>query len=174
MDLGVREAANRGLTKFGGLLSFDLLFNGHYAHLIYKGRALLRNGFYNDIKSGIYLNQVNSSISVDSNLVTLDSLKIGDLASGLTASGWMDFDTTVVSGRVNDLSFALKTRNFSVVKSKEREVVMAADLKLEMENKVPMLTGDIDVIKSSFYYPAFLETDYKAASSKPSLLTLVS
>lgn len=172
MDLGLREVANRGFTKIGGLLSFDLLFNGHYAHLIYKGRALLKNGFYNDIKSGIYLNQVNSSISVDSNLVTLDSLKIGDLASGLTASGWMDFDTTVVSGRVNDLSFALKTRNFSVVKSKEREVVMAADLKLEMENKVPMLTGDIDVIKSSFYYPAFLETDYKAASSKPSLLVL--
>ena len=172
MDLGVREAANRGLTKIGGLLSFDLLFNGHYAHLIYKGRALLKNGFYNDIKSGIYLNQVNSSISVDSNLVTLDSLNIGDVANGLSASGWMSFDTTVVSGKVTDLNFALNTKSFSVVKSKEREVVVGADLKLQMDNKVPMLTGDIDVIKSSFYYPTFLETDYKAASSKPSLLVV--
>lgn len=172
MDLAVREAANKRLAKIGGLLSFDLNFAGHYSNLIYRGAALLKDGFYNDIKSGIYLNHVNSSISVDSNLVTLDSLNIGDLANRLTASGWVSFDSTIVSGKVTDVNMQLKTNKFSVVKSKEREVVVAADLKLNMEEAKPMLRGDIDVIKSSFYYPTFLETDYKAASIKPSLLVL--
>lgn len=172
MNLAEREYAQKALTKMGGLLSFDVGFSGMYSNLIYKGGALLKNGFYHDIKNGVYLNNINSGIAVDSNLVTIDSLTIDDDKSKLAVSGFVDFDTSVVTGRIKDVNVHLKANNFNVVKSKERELIVAANLNLKMDDQHPMVTGDINVLKSSFYYPAFLETDYKAASQKPSLLVV--
>ncbi len=164
------STTGRNVVAVDGELMFDLGFSGHYNALIYKGMALLRDGVVIDKKAGINYSNINAKLLVDSNVISLDTLSITEGKGSFIASGWARFDTLKAGGSITNSNIDIKARNFGVLRSNKAEVVVDADFKLTSEKNLPTFDGEIRVLKSSFFIPAFMQTDYVTEANKTPLL----
>jgi translocation and assembly module TamB len=106
---------------------------------------------------GIHFSDMAARLTFDSSRATMERLVAKRDKDSLVASGYVDFDDGIMSGRFSGFEFLARADNLWLVRHKDYEIRADIDIKLGGDTGQTTYGGTIRVVRSSFSLPALLE-----------------
>nr|WP_321450483.1 translocation/assembly module TamB domain-containing protein [uncultured Carboxylicivirga sp.] len=142
-----------------GHVDAHITAKGNYSKPLFYGNFNLKDGAYNFPKYGIDFNNANISLVFDSNKVAIDTFIMKRDKGYLTLTGEAVFDTSLVSGTIHSSTLEADAKNFYVIKHRDYSALIDAKTFFNNTDEQSKFGGNIKVIRSEFYLPAFIDSD---------------
>jgi translocation and assembly module TamB len=152
------------LDEVGGQIVCDLNVSNTLKEPRAKGIFNIKDGAFKIAKYGIDYSDFQLRTSLDSTRISIDTLRASRNDGFMKASGYFDFDSTLMSGVIKSTRFKLLANKFFIAQHKDYEVQLSADVNLSGDTRSPRFAGFINIIRSSFYLPALMEESASAAA----------
>ncbi|TLX74950.1 hypothetical protein E9993_11195 [Labilibacter sediminis] len=166
---------NTPFTNTDGIVSFDISLEGTNKEPALKGFLQLTEGKIHLPKYGIDYTGIKTRLSILENNLSLDSLYIKSGNGYFLSTGKLKIDSTAIQGQLNDLELDIKANRFHLSKAKAHDIVFNSDIQVRKRNNKPQYTGNIDVLRSSFYLPDLIKlTSSDQNENKPLLVQATS
>ncbi|MBI9063823.1 MAG: translocation/assembly module TamB domain-containing protein [Marinilabiliaceae bacterium] len=157
-SLNISQPLNKHATNIeaDGILSMDIEASGPLEAPLFFGNIQLDNGKFIDPKYGIYYDQAKAHINFDANKINIDTFLVKREKGFLSATGNLEFDSTLIKGNIISSSLIANADQFFVTRHKNYEIQIDASTYLKTGNNKPEFGGQINVRRSDFYLPAFI------------------
>jgi len=118
---------------------------------------------------GIDYQNIELNISALDDKFSLEKFQIIRDDGNIKASGEIQLDLKKNEDNIIYSNMKLMAEDFYLVKHKDFEIQISADIKYQMENKEPKIRGYFDVNRSTFYLPTILERIGYVSERSPEL-----
>lgn len=156
-----------------GLVDADIKVGGNVMQPVFRGFVNMTNGEVAIPAYGIRYRDLKLRSRLDSNQVIIDSLFTRRDKGTFLIRGHVGFDTTLISGNVEDVDASLKARDFYLSRHRNHEIQINSDAWLKTRGENPVFGGELTVLRSSFYLPAILDMGGAGAADKPMLVKAI-
>lgn len=147
------------LDEVQGAIVCDLKLSNTLKKPRAKGFFNIVDGAFKVSQYGIDYNDFQLRVSVDSNRISIDNMQAKREDGFVKATGNLVFDSTLVSGVIKSTQFNLLADKFFLARQKDYEIQISADMNLSGNTQSPEFGGKLTVLRSSFYLPAFMQSE---------------
>ncbi len=133
-----------------GIVDMDLKANGNFRNPQFFGHLSLNNGYFSDPEYGLKYDDFKFLVQFDGNKISLDTFLINQNDGFMSVNGDVEFDSTMVKGKITSSSLMADASNFFVVKNRIYEIKIDANTFLKRGETNPEFGGTIKVIQSDF------------------------
>ncbi|WP_347839158.1 translocation/assembly module TamB domain-containing protein [uncultured Draconibacterium sp.] len=140
-----------------GILEVDIQTKGDLDNPLIFGEMHLSNGTYLNENIGLYYNDIFGALSFYGNKIEIDTLLVKQKNGLISVFGELEFDSTIVTGEINSSSLELDAKNFFLAKHRNYEILVDANTFVRSERNKPEFGGNIKVLRSDLYLPAFMK-----------------
>jgi translocation and assembly module TamB len=140
-----------------GILLCDFTLKNTLADPNIQGYLHLRDGLLKSPYWGIDYKDINFKISALDDKFSLKEFQIISSDGNLNASGEIQLDYKESDDKVIYSNMNVLANNFFLLKHKDFEILISADIKYQMEKGKPIIGGYVDLIRSSFYLPTVMD-----------------
>ncbi|MDF1544700.1 MAG: translocation/assembly module TamB domain-containing protein [bacterium] len=106
---------------------------------------------------GVEYTDFKAGLSFQSRRISVDSISMRRGKGKFRLTGSLDFDNSLISGRMNSSRFDLLTDKFFVVRHRDYEIQLTSEIAVNGADSAAVYSGSIQVDRSRFYLPAFME-----------------
>jgi len=125
-----------------------------------NGYLNLRDGFLTNQKLGIYYSDIASRLTFNNNVIDVDTLVVNSDKGYFASKGYLEFDTTIVSGKLKSSNLITDISNFHVVQHKNIDINLSGDPYYKSDEKDnPLFGGKVLVNRSSFYLQNLIDSE---------------
>ncbi len=163
LPLSVVQASGQPLSNVAGLITADINIAGTIDAPKVGGQFGLRDGSVSISAHGIEYSDMLVGLSVHDAVITLDTLQAVRDKGILTGSGSLQFERDLLTGVIKTTEFDFLANSFEVIKHKDYQVSISGDARLTGNSAEPRYSGNITILRSSFFLPALME---KAAAAQ--------
>jgi len=157
IPIGLLLSNIKVLPELSGTLLCDLSFSNTFIDPVIRGDLQLNNGIFRSPYWGIDYKDIDLNISAHDDRFLLDVFQINSTEGSLDASGEIQLEYGIEKDKVIYSNLKLRAENFTLVQHKDFDVQISSDIKYQMEQGKPRVSGFIDINKSSFYLPTVMK-----------------
>lgn len=154
LDLSFLQALLPRVKQLNGVLTFNVALENSLQKPLTLGFVRITNGGFSVPKYGIEYRNMQMSVVVDTSLVELQSFEVASGDGKLRAEGRMNFTSAAISG----IDASLRAENFTVVRNREIDLRINADIRVGGTLNEAGFAGDVAVARSRFFLPALQPT----------------
>ena len=147
----------KSFSETSGTLLCDFTFSNTLSHPNIQGFFQLTDGVFKSPYWGIDYQDIDMKISANDDKFSLDKFEIKSSDGTMNSSGEIQFEYGENEDKVIYSNMNLVANNFYLLKHRDFEIMISADIKYQMENNKPTIGGYLNINKSSFYLPTVLE-----------------
>ncbi len=140
-----------------GILQVNVQTKGKWNDPLIYGNLHLKDGTYLNENIGIFYEDIFGALSFHGNKVAIDTLLVKQKNGLISVFGELAFDSTIVTGEINSSSLELDAKNFFLAKHRNYEILVDANTFVRSERNKPEFGGNIKVLRSDLYLPAFMK-----------------
>jgi len=173
LSLDILKAAGYQVEEAEGYISCDLSVTNTIDDPTVNGNLRLWRGRVHVPEYGIKYDNIFGSISFLPHRIDVDSLVARRDKGKLMLSGYLQFDSSLMTGNFGSSEMEMVTKNFYALKHNDYEVQVTSDIKLEGDDQALKYGGRITVNRSRIFLPAFMGDtgpDPLDEASKPMLV----
>ncbi|MBS2097234.1 translocation/assembly module TamB domain-containing protein [Carboxylicivirga linearis] len=153
-----------------GRIEANIQAKGSYNKPLFYGDFSLIDGGYSNPSIGIDYRNAQIALNFDSNQVAIDTFIVKRDKGYLTITGEASFDTSFVSGHIHSSTLEADAKDFYVIKHRDYSALIDAKSFYQDINDTAKFGGQIKVLRSEFYLPAFTETEENNTAREVPLL----
>jgi translocation and assembly module TamB len=157
LPLGLFLLNVKNLENVKGIIDCDLKIQNTLQHPLPNGYLKIKDGKFMITDLGIDYSDIQININAKDGKIFFDNLSAKREDGIVKASGYLELDSTYISGIVNSAQFKLIAENFYIARHKDFEIKIAADTELQGDKNNPTFGGTVKVLKSNFHIPTLLE-----------------
>ena len=157
-----------------GKIEANIQAKGSYNKPLFYGDFSLTDGVYSNPSIGIDYRNAQIALNFDSNQVAIDTFIVKRDKGYLTITGEASFDTSFVSGQIHSSTLQADANNFYVIKHRDYSALIDAKSFYQNVNDTAKFGGQIKVLRSDIYLPAFTESEDNTAQEVPLLVQATS
>ena len=140
-----------------GLLDARIETKGTLDNPQFFGNFHVRNGMYSNKNLGIDYNDIFASVSFNGNEIAIDTIWVKQKNGLISVNGEVAFDSTIIKGNISSSSVEVDANNFFLTRHRNYEILIDANTFLRTEKDKPEFGGEIKVLRSDLYLPAFMK-----------------
>ncbi|MBD3225521.1 MAG: hypothetical protein GF313_12400, partial [Caldithrix sp.] len=148
------EVANISTLKTKGHIVCDLKVSGVLDKPRPSGFFRVENSAIEIPEFGINYKDLQLELFADSAEVALKKFRINQENGFLKTDGKVQFDSSLISGKIINMEFGLSAKDFFLVRHSDYQLQLSGSAFLEGDTREPRVGGDIEILRSSFYLPA--------------------
>lgn len=156
LNLKALEALSDQIRVQGGSAFGKLTLDNTLDNIRPAGELKVNAGELRLPRYGIHYRDIQMMVKIDSSKLSLQNFRTKSERGFLTATGFMDFDRNILNGEFKSTQLKLAADQFTVVNNRELQVTLGADLTLAGPVRTPELDGEIRILRSRLYLPAFM------------------
>ncbi|WP_439181526.1 translocation/assembly module TamB domain-containing protein [Carboxylicivirga taeanensis] len=135
---------------------------GQFSKPLFYGQMELHEGNVFNHQAGLYYNNVSAALVFDGQEIKIDTLFIGSDKGYFASKGYLLFDTTIVSGRVDAANVITSINNFHLVNHRNYDINISGNPYYKTDSAgYPQFGGEVLVNRSSFYIPGLMDGEQK-------------
>ncbi len=159
-------------AKQGAELNGQIEISGLISQPQFDGNVNISDGYANNLKRGVYYSNILSHITLDGSKVMIDTLYIEADNGYFAAEGTVEFDSSLVSGKIVSSDVTTNINRFRVLQHKDLDVVISGNPYYKAhEDGEPLFGGEIRINRSTINLPEVIEaTDKEDHSANTPLL----
>jgi translocation and assembly module TamB len=167
LPLGLaRPFVRQRIDELSGYASFTVDIGNTINEPHFAGQARILDGKLRMSRYGIDYRNINAFLSLDSNRINLDSLSVSREKGTVTASGYAVWSPGETTGEITATALELHANNFFVSRQRHYEFQITGNARFSTEDDQARFGGEVTVLRSSIYLPAFTgEVPSEATSS---------
>ena len=173
IPLDVIRAGDVFFGKIQGRILCDLTIENTLKDLQLGGFFRLENGAFKMPDFGVDYSDLQLNLSLDRKRITLDTLFVKHENGKIQATGFFEFDSSLVSGVVNSTHFDFLADEFYLMRHQNYEVQISGGAQLNGSFQTPQFGGNITVLRSSFFLPAFMEENTNASVANENTIPML-
>ncbi len=177
-SLNFKQKINSEISTIdlSGLVDMDLKANGNFRNPQFFGYLSLSNGYFSDPEYALKYDDIKFLVQFDGNKISLDTFLIKQNDGFMSVNGDVEFDSTMVKGKITSSSLIADASNFFVAKNSSYEIKIDANTFLKRGETTPEFGGTIKVIHSDFNIDELLAkgNDGEDDEHEPLLLQAIS
>jgi translocation and assembly module TamB len=162
------------IPEVSGTLLCDFSLKNTLIDPTIRGHLQLKDGVLRSPYWGIDYHDIELNIVASDDMFLLEKFQIFSTEGNVNAAGQIQIDYKKTDDKIVYSSLNLQADNFFLVKHKDFEIQISSDIKYQMKQGKPRVSGYIDVNKSNFYLPTVIDrAGYVTESSneiKPALV----
>ena len=143
--------------EISGTLLCDFTLKNTLSDPTIRGNLHLKNGALRSPYWGIDYNNIELNISAFDNKFSLEKFQIFTTKGKINASGEIQLDYNRPKKKIVFSNLRILADKFYLLEHKDFEIQISSDIKYQMEQGKPILSGYVDVNKSSFYLPTIMD-----------------
>jgi len=140
-----------------GIIDCDLKVQNTLQHPLPSGYLKMKDGRFVNTDLGIEYSDIEMKVNANDGKIILENLSAQREDGIVKATGYLELDSTYITGIVNSAQFKLVAENFYLARHKDFEIKIAADTELKGNKQNPTFYGTVTVLKSNFFIPTLLE-----------------
>ncbi|WP_221932524.1 translocation/assembly module TamB domain-containing protein [Carboxylicivirga sp. M1479] len=157
-----------------GVFNGTLEANGTFSKPQFFGQVKIEDGRLTDQKQGIYYNEMFGQVSFMDNKVFVDTVKISTEDGYFASDGYIEFDSTLISGKLIATDIKSDIKNFHAIQHKNSDINISGNPYYKSEEgEDPLFGGRITVNRSVFNLSDLIKTDEQAQYDENEPLLLV-
>jgi translocation and assembly module TamB len=164
IPLSAVQIGTQYLDEVRGQIICDLNVTNTLKEPRAQGIFNIVDGAFKITKYGIDYSDFQLRTSLDSTRISIDTLRASRNDGYMMASGYFDFDSTLMSGVLKSTQIQLLANKFFIAQNQDYEVQISADVNLSGNTRASRFGGFVNIIRSSFYLPALMEESTSAAA----------
>lgn len=159
IPLGLPLADINRLKDVKGNIFVDLNIQNTIKDPRPNGFIRIQDGAFKIPELGIDYNDLQMEIVAESTHLKITKLEAKRGTGLLSAKGFIDLDSSLVSGKFSAAELQLVADKFYVIQHKDYEIQLSANTQLGGDPNNPKFGGKVEIHRSSFYLPALMEGD---------------
>ena len=156
LSLEVLKTAGYTVENAGGNITCDLALTNTLKDPHLTGSLRVKNGNLSIPQYGLEYTGIEAGMSFQPNRLKLDSLVMLQNKGKLHLSGFLDYDSSLISGNISSSKIDLLTKDFYVVRHRHYEVQLTSAIGLNGTGTASTYGGTMTVNRSRFYLPALI------------------
>ena len=144
------------LPEISGTLFCDFTLKNTLIDPTIRGNLQLKKGVLRSPHWGIDYQDIELNISAIDDKFSLEKFQIFTAKGNINASGEIQLDYKKPKRKIIYSNLRILADKFYLVQHKDFEIQISTDIKYQMEQGKPKLSGYVDVNKSSFYLPTII------------------
>lgn len=142
--------------SISGILYANIAATGDFKNPLFYGDLDVINGHYKNKELGVNYDKIKTSVVFDGKKIMLDTVWVKQKAGLFSITGEMEFDSTIIKGNLISSSLIADARNFFLAQHRNYEVLIDAKTFVNTGTTNPEFGGNIKVIRSDIFLPAFM------------------
>ncbi|MBN2541807.1 translocation/assembly module TamB [bacterium] len=161
LPLSVLQAIGREVEEVNGIIVCDLTIGNVIKDPVAKGFFRIQNGAIKVPDYGIDYKDFQMALTIDDTKIKLDKMQMKRDKGKLSLNGYVVMDSSIISGKIEDMQVKLKADKFFVVRHRDFEAQISGEAELSGDLETPVFGGKITVLRSSFNLPALTGQSHK-------------
>lgn len=145
--------------SINGILNVNLKAHGDYENPLFYGKLEIIDGHYTNKEIGVKYDHIQAAANFDGKKVTLDTLLVKQKSGLFSITGEVEFDSTIVKGNIVSSSLTADANNFFLAQHRNYDILIDAKTFVKTGNTNPEFGGNIKVIRSDIFLPAFMSSN---------------
>ncbi|MBN1755081.1 translocation/assembly module TamB domain-containing protein [bacterium] len=153
LPLTVLKAIGHEVEPMSGIIECDIVVGNMIKDPIATGFLRIRDGAIRAPEYGIDYKDFIVDLSINHTRITLDKLQVSRGDGKLNLNGYLEMDSSIVSGVVKDMRVLLKADKFFALRHRDFEAQVSGNAELSGNIEKPGFGGKMTVLRSSFNLP---------------------
>jgi translocation and assembly module TamB len=149
------QASDITFKTLKGYISCDVKIKGTINEPEPAGYFQIVDGLFEIPEFGVNYNGFNMKVSLAKNSISLDKFSARRDNGVMSAYGTVSFDSSLISAKLKNAHFNFNANKIYLVKHRDYEIQISGDANFSGDLKNPLFGGNLQILRSSFYLPAF-------------------
>ncbi|MDZ7362034.1 MAG: translocation/assembly module TamB domain-containing protein [candidate division KSB1 bacterium] len=151
IDLAFLQTLTDRVKQVQGTLVFDIKLENTLARPHSRGVVRIVDGAFSAPEFNVVYNDVQMAVSIDTTAVKLIDLRIQNDKGVLRIDGQLNR----TQNQITDANASLTAKDFLLVRNRDMELRLDANIKGSGDAQGPRYRGDLTILRSRFFLPAF-------------------
>lgn len=147
------------VDSFSGTVVADVAASGSFDNPLFYGTINIDDGHYTDENLGLRYNDITTKVHFEGKEIILDTLLVKQKNGYISATGSVEFDSTIIKGNISSSSLQADAESFFLTQHRNYEILLDANTFLRSKDKKPEFGGKVYVKRSDVFLPAILKKE---------------
>ncbi len=171
LPLASLNAFMPSIERASGTLALEVSASNTLRDPVATGSLTLQDAALKIPEYGIDYNTISADVALNSNQISINEITAHRGNGVMKLTGHLEYDSTIVTGLIKSTDVRLTANNFYVTRHRDYEIQINANTNLAGPLQAATFGGQVTVLRSSIYLPAFYEEENPTElSGEPPLL----